>query len=168
MVFMALSAAHALLLPLSEERPEPVGCSPEPASLAWTVGKPWVRSRAHLGLGKEGGGVGRNGCHVPGNVLLSHAASPTGQILPTLTSLGQTECARAMAVLGLVWGGAGGWPVFWSTALNLVLCVWGCSHWVWGQPWADSGLTLVVQSPSQGGTNVPLGSISALPSALFQ
>lgn len=98
---MALSAAHALLLPLSEERPDPVGCSPEPASLAWTVGKPWVSTRAHLGLGKEGGGIGRNGCHVPGKILQSLAASPAGQIQPTLTSLGHTKRARAMVELGL-------------------------------------------------------------------
>lgn len=141
---MALSAAHAPLLPLSEERPDPVGCSLEPASLAWTVGKPWVRTRVHLGLGREGGGVGRNGCHVPGNAQLSLAASPAsrpGQILPIWVSLGQTMCARAMVVLGLLWGGAGGW-LFWRTAQSLALCVSGDALTGCGeQPCAGSGLT---------------------------
>lgn len=143
MVSVALSAAHAPRLPLSEERPDPGGCSPEPASLARTVGKPWVRTRVHLGLGKEGGGVGRNGCHVLGNAQLSLAASPAsrpGQILPTLVSLGQKMCAKAMVVLGLAHGDAGtglGWC--WRLASVLehspksgIVHVWGCSRQVWG------------------------------------
>lgn len=56
---------------------------------------------------------------MPGNALLSLAAAPAshpGQILPISVSLRQTMCARAMVVLGLVCGGAGGWPAFWSTS----------------------------------------------------
>lgn len=164
---MALLAAHAPLLPLSEERPDPVGCSPGPASLAWTVGKPWVRTRLHLGLGKEGGGAPATCQAMPSCPSLLPLLLTQVKSCPPRSPWGR-QCVPGpwgcwdwlMVVLALLWGAAGGWAVFWSTALSLELCTSGMLLGVGSSPMQTQGSPLAVPCA--------LGSISALPSALFQ
>lgn len=70
-----------------------------------------------------------------------------------------------MVVLGLVWGGAGGWPVFWSTALSLALCMSGDAHAKCGErPCADSGLTpCSAMTPPREVQMCPLGAFQPFP-----
>lgn len=105
--------------------------------------------------GRRDGGVGRNGCHVPGKADVTPGCplprtpllAPAGSCPPALglpraaggcqghgdAGTGPWWCWDwSVAVLGLVHGGAGGSPMFWSTALKSGVSDWGWSRRVWG------------------------------------